>query len=66
MSAARPEYAEILLADPRPACLTTNFDDDQFGRSLVLSVGQARQVFRWIEAGRFLMGSPPDEPARLL
>ncbi|WP_374681275.1 formylglycine-generating enzyme family protein [Accumulibacter sp.] len=64
MSAARPENAEILLADPRPACLTTNFDEDQFGRSLVLSVGQARQVFRWIEAGRFLMGSPPDEPER--
>ncbi|MEF8721143.1 MAG: formylglycine-generating enzyme family protein [Candidatus Accumulibacter delftensis] len=64
MSAVRPGNAEILLADPCPALLTRDFVEDPFGRSLVLRVGHARQVFRWIEAGEFLMGSPADEAER--
>ncbi len=37
---------------------------DQFGAAIALSIGQARQVFRWIAPGRFMMGSPIDEPQR--
>ncbi|HNI52754.1 MAG TPA: formylglycine-generating enzyme family protein, partial [Accumulibacter sp.] len=43
----------------------TNFgDDDDYGRSLILKIGNARQVFRWIPPGHFLMGSPADEAQR--
>ncbi len=64
MSAAHPEDSAILLADPCPAPFTSELVEDHFGRSLVLSVGNARQVFRWIEAGEFLMGSAADEAER--
>lgn len=37
---------------------------DQYGAAIALSIGQARQVFRWIAPGRFMMGSPPDEAQR--
>ena len=64
MSESSPENTEIVLADRLTVPLASDFVEDQFGRSLVLSVGNARQVFRWIEAGRFLMGSPTEEPER--
>ena len=37
---------------------------DQFGAAIVLNIGKAQQVFRWIAPGRFIMGSPPDEMQR--
>ena len=64
MSDSAPENDAILLAEPFPVPLASQLVDDQFGRSLVLSVGKARQVFRWIGAGQFLMGSPAGELER--
>ena len=43
---------------------TSDFIQDQFGVSVVLGIGNARQVFRWVPPGQFLMGSPIDEPQR--
>ncbi len=37
---------------------------DQFGCWAVLGLGELRQVFRWIPLGRFMMGSPENEPER--
>ncbi|WP_300452862.1 formylglycine-generating enzyme family protein [Accumulibacter sp.] len=39
--------------------------EDEFGLWAALEVGGVRQRFRWIVPGRFLMGSPADEPERL-
>ncbi len=39
-------------------------EDDDYGRSLTLKIGNARQVFRWIPPGCFMMGSPADEAQR--
>jgi formylglycine-generating enzyme required for sulfatase activity len=40
-------------------------DTDQFGLTAYIGFyGRVMQRFRWLEPGRFLMGSPPDEPER--
>ena len=39
-------------------------EDKKHGLWMSLSLGDVRQVFRWIAPGRFLMGSPADEPER--
>ncbi len=39
-------------------------EDDAYGPSLILKVDNARQAFRWIPPGRFLMGSPAAEAQR--
>ncbi|WP_417911826.1 formylglycine-generating enzyme family protein [Candidatus Electronema sp. TJ] len=40
-------------------------DTDQFGLSAYIGFyGRVMQRFRWLAPGRFLMGSPPDEPER--
>ncbi|WP_313952880.1 formylglycine-generating enzyme family protein [Accumulibacter sp.] len=64
MSDTQFENAGAPIADPLPVLSATDLVEDAFGRSLVLSIGQARQTFRWIEAGRFLMGSPTEEAER--
>jgi formylglycine-generating enzyme required for sulfatase activity len=38
---------------------------DAFGAWVLLRVGEASQRLRWIPLGRFLMGSPEDEPGRI-
>ena len=38
--------------------------EDQYGLYEVIFIRGVRQVFRWITPGRFLMGSPEDEPQR--
>ncbi|MBF0107559.1 MAG: formylglycine-generating enzyme family protein [Magnetococcales bacterium] len=38
---------------------------DHFGLWAEFVVGQTRQKMRWIPPGRFLMGSPKDEPGRI-
>ena len=38
--------------------------DDTFGLAIELHFNHACQLFRWISPGRFLMGSPTDEPER--
>lgn len=59
-----PERIQTGSADPFPVPCASDFVEDQFGASLVLSVGSARQVFRWIAPGRFRMGSAADEVER--
>ena len=59
-----PESIHTASADPFPVPNTGGFVEDRFGVSVVLSVGSARQVFRWIAPGRFRMGSPVDEVER--
>jgi len=50
--------------DPFPAYWADEWFEDEYGLGMVLSLGEARQGFRWIPPGRFLMGSPVDEPQR--
>ncbi len=59
-----PDKAGSLSNDPFRVPWTSDFVEDHFGLSMVLNVGQARQVFRWVAASRFLMGSPPDAADR--
>ncbi|MCJ7600220.1 MAG: formylglycine-generating enzyme family protein [Desulfobulbaceae bacterium] len=37
---------------------------DQYGLYVEFTVGAHTQRLRWLQPGRFLMGSPPDEPER--
>ena len=59
-----PESFYTASADPFPVPCASDFVEDHFGVTVVLTVGKARQVFRWISPGRFLMGSPVDEVER--
>ncbi|EXI73777.1 MAG TPA: formylglycine-generating enzyme family protein [Candidatus Accumulibacter phosphatis] len=63
MSAA--DSAASFFPDPFPLPWASDWgEDDDYGLWLALTVGEARQVFRWISPGCFLMGSPVDEPER--
>ena len=63
MSAADP--AASFFPEPFPLPWASDWgEDDQHGLWLALTVDEARQAFRWISPGRFLMGSPVDEPER--
>lgn len=53
-----------LFPDPFPAPWADEWFEDEYGLGMVLALGGARQCFRWIPPGRFLMGSPEDEPER--
>ncbi|WP_300453435.1 formylglycine-generating enzyme family protein [Accumulibacter sp.] len=50
--------------DPFRVPWTSDFVEDEYGISISLEVAKVRQVFRWLPPGRFLMGSPVDEPER--
>ena len=50
-------------ADTRPAWAQTLWVD-HFGVAVAFRVAGVEFVLRWIPPGRFLMGSPPDEPGR--
>ncbi len=52
------------FASPLPLPGNSELIEDRFGVSIALRVGKAQQVFRWIAAGTFRMGSPPDEAER--
>ena len=56
------------LIDGTPPGWADAWGDDRFGLWAELAVetghGAARQRLRWIPPGRFLMGSPEDEPGR--
>ncbi len=56
------------LIDGTPPVWADAWGDDRFGLWAELAVetrhGSARQRLRWIPPGRFLMGSPEDEPRR--
>ena len=64
MSAITIDQADARLAEPFPVPHASNFVEDSFGVSVALSLGDARQVFRWVAPGRFLMGSAPGEAQR--
>ena len=60
--------AEIFFAFINDGFLTPAWEDhlveDQFGLYEQLHINGIRQVFRWISPGRFMMGSPENEPER--
>jgi len=45
---------------PFPAPWADEWFEDEFGLAMVLAIGEARQTFRWIPPGRFIMGSPTE------
>jgi len=59
-SASTPDAAGVPFAVPGAEWHV----EDDFGLSLTLAIGRARQTFRWLRPGSFLMGSPADEPQR--
>ncbi len=61
-----PDTSDSFFPDPFPLPWASDWgEDDEYGLWTALTVGDARQVFRWISPGRFLMGSPADEPERI-
>ena len=55
------------LASPRrkpPPPEPFETGEDEYGHFMVFSVGGVEQRMRWIEPGKFMMGSPEDEPGR--
>ncbi len=52
------------FADCLPGFWAKESGNDQFGCWAVLGLDDLRQVFRWIPAGRFLMGSPESATER--
>ena len=47
-----------------PESWASDWGEDEFGLWMAFTYKGVRQAFRWCEPGRFLMGSPPDEPER--
>jgi formylglycine-generating enzyme required for sulfatase activity len=47
-----------------PAAWASSWGEDRFGLFQEFQVGAVPQRLRWIPPGRFLMGSPDDEPGR--
>ena len=67
MSVQTPPVIETwhpLLEGP-PAWASGWGEDEIFGPFVEIKVGKAKQRLRWIPKGRFLMGSPEDEPGRI-
>ncbi len=61
-----PDAHDSFFPDPFPLPWASDWgEDDEHGLWMALTLGDARQVFRWIAPGRFLMGSPTDEPERI-
>jgi sulfatase modifying factor 1 len=56
--------AVAFFPNPFPEPWASDWGEDDLGLWMGLTLGKVRQVFRWIAPGRFLMGSPPDEPER--
>ncbi len=47
-----------------PPPWASDWGEDEFGIFIAFTYKGVRQVFRWIPAGTFMMGSPVDEPER--
>ncbi len=61
-----PDANDSFFPDSFPLPWVSDWgEDDEHGLWMGLTLGDVRQVFRWIAPGRFLMGSPPDEPERV-
>ncbi|MFD2113783.1 formylglycine-generating enzyme family protein [Thiorhodococcus fuscus] len=57
-----------MLFDPSPPLFPADWaiawGEDAYGLWQACEIAGVRQVMRWCPPGRFLMGSPPDEPER--
>jgi len=57
-----------MLLDPSPPLFPADWavawGEDAYGLWQACAIAGVRQVMRWCPPGRFLMGSPPDEPER--
>jgi formylglycine-generating enzyme required for sulfatase activity len=47
-----------------PYAWASSWGEDVYGLWFAFSYSDVQQVFRWIDAGEFMMGSPEDEPER--
>jgi formylglycine-generating enzyme required for sulfatase activity len=61
---ALAERQDLVFPDPFPADWAEQWGEDRYGLWMALTYSGARQVFRWIAPGSFLMGSPASEPER--
>ncbi|MFD1624880.1 formylglycine-generating enzyme family protein [Azospirillum griseum] len=52
------------LADGNPPDWASEWGQDRFGVFVAVTVADVTQRLRWIPPGRFMMGSPDDEPGR--
>lgn len=64
MSVITRDKVDARFAEPFPVPHASDLVEDSFGVSVELRLGNARQAFRWVAPGRFLMGSPPGEAQR--
>ena len=69
----RETITKTMIAYPRtyshfppyfPESWTSEWGEDRFGLWMTLEFQQAKQTFRWMEQGTFLMGSPESELLR--
>ena len=58
------DSGEAFFPDPFPPSWASDWGEDDYGLWMALTLDDVRQVFRWIAPGRFVMGSPEDEPER--
>ena len=59
------DASDSFFPDPFPLSWASGWGEDgEYDLWMALTLVDARQVFRWIAPGSFLMGSPPDEPER--
>jgi hypothetical protein len=58
------ETAEHPLMHGCPPDWASGWGEDRYGLWVDLTLGEVSQRLRWIGPGRFLMGSPPEEPGR--
>jgi formylglycine-generating enzyme required for sulfatase activity len=56
--------ADHPLTQSRLPYWASGWGEDHYGVWLELTLGETTQRMRWIRPGRFLMGSPADEPGR--
>ena len=63
MSTPNDEHGHLDRSDAPPASVF-GWGEDAWGPFVELTLGEASQRLRWIPPGRFLMGSPEDEPGR--
>ena len=64
MPATALDPAAAFFPDPFPEPWASDWGEDERGLWMGLTVAGVSQRFRWIAPGRFLMGSPADEPER--
>ncbi len=57
-------YRNALSPPLFPSPWAAAWGEDRYGLWQMLKLGEVEQVFRWIEPGTFMMGSPENEPER--